>query len=195
MQQNDTADDDSRDAELMQQIRNHRSEAALRELMQRHGNAVFAMGYRMLNNSADAEDITQRTFIRVWNAADGYRPDAKFTTWLFTIVKHLVFNESRRRQRKPVLSLTDADTDEEHDHPAPAAEAPDAALEHRELEQAVNRALNALPPKMRMAIQLRRYQELSYEEIAFILDLTESAAKSLLFRARRQLREALKAFL
>lgn len=173
-----------------------KSEKAMRELIAHHQKAVYAFAYRMMGNAADAEDITQRTFIRVWKAAHSYEPDAQFTTWLFTIVKNLVFNESRRRKRKPIFSL------DEHEEQSPTpvqddshGSSPQASLLQRELREQVDRALNALPEKARMAVQLRRFQELSYEEIAHVLDTSVSATRSLLFRARQQLKEALSRYL
>ncbi|MBR5523570.1 MAG: sigma-70 family RNA polymerase sigma factor [Akkermansia sp.] len=188
--------DDSRDKELMLLLRRDKSEQAMRELIERHQQAVFAFAYRMLGNTADAEDITQRAFIRVWKAADTYEPEAQFSTWLFTIVKHLVYNESRRRQRKHSVSLN------EYEGHAPAllqdkenAISPHDALLQRELGEQVNKAIASLPEKARMAIQLRRFQDMSYEDIAQILDTSVSATKSLIFRARQQLKELLSQYL
>ncbi|MBQ1959897.1 MAG: sigma-70 family RNA polymerase sigma factor [Akkermansia sp.] len=196
MQQEKQHSDDARDKELMLLLCREKSEQAMRELIERHQKAVYSFAYRMMSNAADAEDITQRTFIRVWKAASSYEADAQFTTWLFTIAKHLVFNESRRRMRKPSVSL------DEHEENAPAllqetaaSSSPQETLLQRELSAQVDKALAGLPEKARMAVQLRRFQELSYEEIAHILDTSVSATKSLLFRARQQLKEALSRYL
>ncbi len=187
-------DNDMLDRQLMLRLRDFRDETALRCLMERYKAPVYAMAYRMLGNTADAEELTQLTFIRVWKAAPDYQPSARFTTWLFTIVRHLVFNESRRKKRKPTDSLSA--WEEEGHHPGTeATSSPDAHLQQKELEQVVNRALRQLAPKARMAVQLRRFQEMSYEEIAEVLNLSLSATKSLLFRARQELREALSAYL
>lgn len=168
----------------------------MRELIMRHQNAVYAFAYRMLGNKADAEDITQRTFIRVWKAAANYEPDAQFSTWLFTIAKNLAFNESRRRKRKHSFSLEEYVTVKKGNVPASEAElSPQDALMARELNEQIDKALAKLPEKARAAVQLRRFQELSYEEIADILDTSISATKSLLFRARQQLKETLKRYL
>lgn len=196
MQQEKQHSDDARDKELMLLLCREKSEQAMRELIERHQKAVYSFAYRMMGNAADAEDITQRTFIRVWKAASSYEADAQFTTWLFTIAKHLVFNESRRRMRKPSFSL------DEHEEHAPAllqetaaSSSPQETLLQRELSAQVDKALAGLPEKARMAVQLRRFQELSYEEIAHILDTSVSATKSLIFRARQQLKEALSRYL
>ncbi len=189
------SDADEHDARLMMRMKTARDELALRELMERYQTPVYSMAYRMLGNAADAEDIAQRTFIRVWKAAPGYEAEARVSTWLFTIVKNLVFNESRRRKRKPASSL---ETAAEQGIPAgatAAAQAPDASLAHKELERMVEQALGQLPPKARMAVQLRRFEDMGYEDIAAVLGITVPATKSLLFRARRELRELLAEFL
>lgn len=194
MQPSEDNQADLQDRQLMLRLRDDRDESALKSLMERYKAPVYAMAYRMLGNTADAEELTQLTFIRVWKAAPDYQPSARFTTWLFTIVRNLVFNESRRRKRKPTDSLNE--WEEEGYHPgAEADHSPDAQLQQKELEHVVNLALARLQPRARMAIQLRRFQEMSYEEIADILDLSLSATKSLLFRARQELREALQAYL
>ncbi len=181
-------------ARLMMRMKEERDERALRELMELYQGPVYTMAYRMLSNAADAEDVAQRTFIRVWKAAPGYEPDARFTTWLFTIVKNLVFNESRRRQRKPADSL-DAAAELGFSPGSAPEQAPDANLEHKELEQVVEKALGRLHPKARMAVQLRRFEDMGYEDIAGVLGMTVSATKSLLFRARRELRALLADYL
>ncbi len=195
MSGNETSGSDERDARLMQRIRDTQDESALRELIKLYQGPVYTMAYRMLGNAADAEDITQRTFIRVWKAAPDYEPQARFSTWLFTIMKRLVFNETRRRKRKPVSSLDARETP-----PQPIADhltehAPDARMQHKELKEIIERALNQLSPKARMAIQLRRFEDMAYEDISTVLNMSLPATKSLIFRARQQLRELLADYL
>ncbi len=194
MPEDETSDAEQRDARLMMRLKNDRDESALRELMALYQGPVYATAFRMLGNAADAEDIAQRTFIRVWKAAPTYEPTARFTTWLFTILKHLAFNETRRRTRKPTASL---DACEEAGL-VPACDSenvPDSQLEHKELEALVDKALSQLSPKARMAIELRRFQEMGYEDIAAVLGMSLPATKSMLFRARRELREILASYL
>lgn len=195
MQQDEQKDEDARDKELMLQLLRHKSEAALRELIQRHQKAVFFFAYRLLNNATDAEDVTQRTFIRVWNAASTYKPDALFSTWLFTIVKRLIFNESRRRNRKPSVSLSVLEEQAPGVQADAAMQSPGETLLQKELEDNINKALQSLPLKARMALELRRFQEMSYEDIASVLNLSVSATKSIIFRARQQLKEMLSRYL
>lgn len=169
--------------------------AAFRQLVERHQNAVVGTVAKMLGNSSEAEDISQQVFLRIWRHAKRYRPDAKFTTYLFTITRNLVFNETRRRGRKKEVS---ADEREENSHQLIEANPdrqPDAELLQAELQRAVDAAIAALPETQRMAVVLRRYEQLSYEEIAVVLKLSVSAVKSLLFRARTTLRESLSGYL
>ena len=169
--------------------------AAFRALVERHQDAVVGTVARMLGNPADAEDIGQQVFLRIWRHAKRYRPEAKFTTYLFTITRNLVFTETRRRSRRKEVS---ADEREESSHMQVAAEPagqPDAELLQAELQRAVDAAIAALPEAQRMAVVLRRYEQMPYEEIAEILQLSLSAVKSLLFRARATLRESLRNYL
>ena len=187
-------DENSRDILLMERIGagDHR---AFRELVERHQNAVVGTVAKMLGNASEAEDIAQQVFLRVWRHAKRYRPDAKFTTYLFTITRNLVFNESRRKKRRNEVS---ADEREENSHvliPADPNRQPDSELLQEELRQAVDKAIASLPEPQRMAVVLRRYEQMPYEEIARVLDVSVSAVKSLLFRARTALREALAGYL
>ena len=168
---------------------------AFRELVERHQRAVIGTVAKMLGNASESEDIAQQVFLRIWRNAKRYRPDAKFTTYLYTITRNLVFNETRRKSRKKEVS---SDEREENSHQLIAASPdrqPDSELLQAELQQAVNEAIAALPEVQRMAVVLRRYEQLSYEEIAAVLKLSVSAVKSLLFRARTTLRESLSAYL
>ncbi|MGI8601981.1 MAG: RNA polymerase sigma factor [Verrucomicrobiales bacterium] len=173
-------------------------ENAFRELVECHQHAVIGTCAKMLGNIDDAHDIAQQVFLRVWKAAPRYEPSAKFTTWLFTILRHLVFNETRRKQRRPTVSLDEKlhpDDDRTKDIPDNFTPAPDSSLLHQELEKAIDRAIDALPENQRLAVVLRRYEEMPYEEIAAVLKTSVPSVKSLLFRARTQLRESLRAYL
>jgi RNA polymerase sigma-70 factor (ECF subfamily) len=168
---------------------------ALRELIEAHQTRVIGTVTKMLGDSADAEDIAQQVFIRVWKSAGRYKPAAKFTTWLFKITRNLVFNESRRRKRHPIAAL---DREESEHHFQAADErtgTPSAALLDAELQDAIQTAIEQLPAIPRMAIILRRYEEMPYEEIAQVLKLSVPAVKSVLFRARTELRERLRKYL
>ena len=187
----------------MMRVRNG-DRTAFAELVECHQQRVVGTVARMLGaDAADAEDIGQQVFLRVWKSAARYEPTAKFTTWLYTITRNLVFNELRRRKHRPVTSF-DAEPPGDSasgsgDSAARFADfqspAPDATLLQAELQEAITAAIAQLPEAQRMAIVLRRYEELSYEEIAKVLQLTVPAVKSLLFRARSLLRERLARYL
>jgi RNA polymerase sigma-70 factor (ECF subfamily) len=168
---------------------------ALQCLIEAHQARVVGTVAKMLGDDVDSEDIAQQVFIRVWKSAARYQPTAKFTTWLFKITRNLVFNELRRRKRHPVTPLQH----EEEEHFFQPADAggmsPDASLLDSELNDAIQMAIDALPETQRMAIVLRRYEEMPYEEIGEVLDLSVPAVKSVLFRARAELRERLRKYL
>ena len=183
-----------RDVALMEEIGKGDFEA-FQELVEIHQGAVIGTVAKMLGGPSDAEDIAQQVFLRVWKSASRYKPQAKFTTWLFTITRNLVFNEVRRRQRKPTVSVEER---EESSHVVVEDShtiAPDEDVLQAELENAIDRAIQELPEKQRMAVILRRYEEMPYEEIGKVISMSVPAVKSLLFRARTQLKESLRTYL
>jgi RNA polymerase sigma-70 factor, ECF subfamily len=186
--------EDAEDIRLMKLV-GAGEERAFEQLVERHQRLVIGTVGRMLGLDSDAEDIAQQVFVRVWKNARRYEPRAKFTTWLLKITRNLVFNELRRRSRHPAVPLQSETDEEERPIKDEHVVAPDAALLDQELQQAVDAAIANLPETQRMAVILRRYEELSYEEIAETLDQSVSAVKSLLFRARTELRESLKRYL
>ena len=169
--------------------------AAFEQLIERHQALVAGTIGRMLGSNSEVEDIAQQVFIRVWRSAGRYVPRAKFTTWLLKITRNLVFNEMRRSKRHASVPLQIETQTEEIPLKDEAGQAPDASLLESELQGAIERAITALPESQRMALILRRYEELSYEEIADVLDLSVPAVKSVLFRARTELRERLASYL
>lgn len=180
---------------LMMRVKEHADIRAFEELVEIHQHAVIGTVAKMLGSPDDAEDIAQQVFVRIWKSAKRYQPQAKFTTWLFTITRNLVFNEMRRRQRKPSVSINEREDDFHIGTPDDPSKTPDATALQNELEIAVDRAIQDLPEKQRMAVILRRYEEMPYEEIGEILKLSLPAVKSLLFRARVQLKESLQSYL
>jgi RNA polymerase sigma-70 factor (ECF subfamily) len=169
--------------------------AAFEELIERHQALVIGTVGRMLASNSDVEDIAQQVFVRVWRSASRYVPRAKFTTWLLKITRNLVFNEMRRSKRHAHVPLQPEPGAEEIPIKDESVQAPDAALLEHELQQAIEDAIAQLPESQRMAVVLRRYQDLSYEQIAEVLDLSVPAVKSLLFRARTELRARLSSYL
>lgn len=165
---------------------------AFRRLVERRQGLVVGTVARMIG-TADAEDIAQQVFINVWKSAPRWSPKAKVTTWLMTITKRLVFNESRRRGRARILpQLREDEEAPEFTDPAPA---PDSQILGIELHLAIETAMASLSEKERMVVVLRRHEGMPYEEIAKVLGTSVSAVKSLLFRARNILREKLTPYL
>ncbi len=169
---------------------------AFEKLVELHQHAIIGTVARMLNNVDDAHDVAQQVFIRVWRSAPRYEPTAKFTTWLYTITRNLVFNETRRRSRRKEVSMEQENEDDapKHfaDHSTPGA---DHNLAQAEFHTALDQAIEALPEKQRLAVILRGRQDLPYEDICAILKMSLPAVKSLLFRARTELRKHLASFM
>jgi len=188
------SEDDAEDVRLMRLVSGGDA-TAFEQLVERHQALVAGTVARMLGSNSDVEDIAQQVFIRVWKSAGRYVARAKFTTWLLKITRNLVFNEMRRAKRHPHLPVQIEPEADEIPLKDEATATPDATLLQAELQAAIEKAITLLPETQRMAIVLRRYEELSYEEIADVLDLSVPAVKSLLFRARTELRARLKDYL
>lgn len=187
-------DADAEDVHLMELV-SMGDTAAFEQLVEKHQALVAGTVGRMLGSNSDVEDIAQQVFVRVWKSAKRYVPRAKFTTWLLKITRNLVFNELRRRKRHPVSSLQTQAEGEEPQFKDEHISGPDASLLEAELQRTIEAAIAELPETQRMAVVLRRYEDLSYEQIAEVLDQSVPAVKSLLFRARTELRERLKQYL
>lgn len=188
-------DDDSDDIAQMLAVRRG-DEEAFAVLVERHQSRIIGTIAKMLGSENEAEDIAQQVFIRVWQSAARYEPSAKFTTWLLTITRNLVFNEMRRRQRSRLVPIESPDPDRPTvEHADPSARPAPEDIAASEVQEAIARAIAALPESQRLAIILRRYEEMPYEEIAKVLKTSVPSVKSLLFRARTDLKERLKNFL
>lgn len=185
---------DAEDVRLMRRVSKGES-AAFEELIERHQALVSGTVARMLGNNADVDDVAQQVFLRVWKNASRYVPRARFTTWLLTITRNLVFNELRRRRRHASVPLQTETEGQELQTRDEQTASPDVSLLEGELQKAIESAIGALPENQRLALILRRYEELSYEDIADVLEQSVPAVKSLLFRARTELRERLKSYL
>lgn len=181
-----------RDAQLMLRVKEG-DDASFAALLERYRAPVIHFVYRMVQNQHIAEELAQDVFLRVYRARKGYVPNAKFTTWLFRIATHIALNAIRDgRGERGTESLDDQG--------AQASELPDRrrTIEQAMLEDArlaeVRRAVQALPAKQRAAVLMHKYQELDYAQIARALGCSESAVKSLLFRAYETLRRKLAHF-
>ncbi len=185
------------DAALMLRVKRG-DMAAFEVLVEKYKQPVVNLMFRMVRDLEEAEDLAQTVFVRVFQSASRYEVSAKFSTWLFTIARHLCLNEIRRRGRHPAESLdaepTDSDQPSRQFEDARVFSAPEAFLQG-ELEEKIQEALEALPEKQRLAIALCRQDELSYEEIAEVLGCSVSATKSLIHRGRETLKQRLKPYL
>jgi RNA polymerase sigma-70 factor (ECF subfamily) len=161
-------------------------------LLQKYRSSLVNFLYRMVRDQGTAEDLAQEVFLRVYRARKSYAPSAKFTTWMFRIATNVALNALRDgRHRARELSL-EAPRSEHEERPLvePTDDRPSAEqrLMARDRARRIRRAILALPDKQRAAVVLHKYHELDYDEIARILGCTESALKSLLFRAYEALR-------
>ncbi len=186
------ADDNARFVALMLRAKAG-DEAAFRELVEATEDRVYGTIVRMIGGVEGAEDIAQQVYLRMWKARERYEPSAKLFTWIHSIAYRLALNERRSRSRRSAVFVEPTP-----DAPAleqPVNEPPSALAAAAELSQAIERALAELPEDQRAAMTLRRYEEMPYEEIARVLQTTVPAVKSLLFRARRELKEKLHAWM
>jgi RNA polymerase sigma-70 factor (ECF subfamily) len=188
------SEEDAEDVRLMRLV-SRGDTSAFEELIERHKALVAGTVARMLGSNSDVEDIAQQVFIRVWKSARRYVPRAKFTTWLLKITRNLVFNELRRTKRHAHVPLQSEPGTEDTPLKDEMNLAPDASLLEVELQRTIEEAILQLPDAQRLALVLRRYEQLSYEQIAEVLELSVPAVKSVLFRARSELRSRLSKYL
>lgn len=190
----DTANPEALDrADMAKLVGGH--DAALNDLMDRHATTVFHFLCRMLGNEEDADDLAQETFVRVYRARESYKPEGKFSTWLFTIAANLARNRRRWRSRHPNVSFDARNGDADQnlgDELLSADASPSEEAVRNERSQAVRAAVQALPEDMREAIILCEWQDLPVAEAATMLSTTPKAVESRLYRARNLLREQLK---
>ncbi len=160
---------------------------AFGKLVEAYQTPVYNLAYRMLDNSGEAEEAAQEAFIRAYTRLDSYNPAHKFSTWLLSITSNYCIDQLRKR-RALLLSIDEPLPP----HPAlhsDGEKGPEAQVVLNEQQRMVQSLLSELQPEYREAVVLRYWYELSYEEIAEIMETTVSAIKSRLFRARRQLAE------
>ena len=186
------------DAALMLRVKQGDMDA-FEELVEKYKQPVMNIVYRTVPDATEAEDIAQHVFVQVYKSAHRYEISAKFSTWLFTIARNLSLNEIRRRSRHPADSLDQHFADEEEHGERQINDVkgfgpPDALLQ-QELQEKIDEALADLPENQRVALELCRQEDVSYEEIAKILDCSLSATKSIIHRAREVLKERLKPYL
>lgn len=164
--------------------------SAFELIVLRYKDAIFNFIYHFLADYHGAQDISQETFLRVLRNVDKYKPRNRFKPWLYRIAVNLCRNELRNRSRRRMLSLNDPDLDIES-LIGNRYTAPDEAYENEEMRELIKNALRSLPEDQRVAIVLREYQDLSYDEIATALNCSLGAVKSKIHRARQNLKNIL----
>jgi RNA polymerase sigma-70 factor, ECF subfamily len=181
------------DLELMLRVR-HGDAESFEVLLTRHRTPLLNYIWRMVRDQTLAEDLAQEVFLRVYQARERSRPEARFTTWLYRIATNLALSSLRNRRSKQ-LAIEDADAE------PPQARLPDLRptaeqqLIYSEREEMIRRAVEALPERQCAAVVLHKYQGMDYRQIALVLGVSESAVKSLLFRAYEALRARLEPLL
>jgi RNA polymerase sigma-70 factor (ECF subfamily) len=168
-------------------------EEAFGELTRRYAARVFGYFCRRLGDRAEAEDFTQEVFLRLFRARTTYRPRARLATWVFHITQNVARNAIRSRRRRPCIRLRLASEGDEGGDCLRLArsEPPSRPLEREEVAVAVRAAVAALGRRQRLAVQMHQFEDRSYAEVAARLAMTPKAVKSLLYRARHQLRDRL----
>jgi RNA polymerase sigma-70 factor (ECF subfamily) len=185
------------DAEVMLRVKAG-DESAFDFLVQKYRRPLVSFMYRMARNTAAAEDLAQEVFLRVYRSRQTYEASAKFTTWLYRIATNLAVNHARdTRKERPEVTVSLDEPDEETGTTMDVADATmtaEESLVRRERLAAIRSKVEALPERQRLAVIMHKYQQMDYKQIAEVLKLSESATKSLLFRAYESLREQLKEF-
>jgi RNA polymerase sigma-70 factor (ECF subfamily) len=173
-------------------------QSAFDYLVQKYRRPLVGFMYRMARNTAVAEDLAQEVFLRVYRSRQTYEASAKFTTWLYRIATNLAVNHARdtRHERAEVMISLDEPDQETGATPdlADGTITAEEALVRRERMLAIRAKVEALPERQKIAVVMHKYQQMDYKQISQVLKLSESATKSLLFRAYESLREQLKEF-
>jgi RNA polymerase sigma-70 factor (ECF subfamily) len=185
------------DAEVMLRVKAGDA-SAFDYLVQKYRRPLVSFMYRMARNTAAAEDLAQEVFLRVYRSRQTYEASAKFTTWLYRIATNLAVNHARdTRHERPEVTVSLDEPDEETGTTLDVADGTvtaEESLVRRERMLAIRAKVEALPERQRLAVIMHKYQQMDYKQIADVLKLSESATKSLLFRAYETLREQLKEF-
>jgi RNA polymerase sigma-70 factor (ECF subfamily) len=189
------------DVRLMLQVRDD-VQGAFETLVERYQHRLVGVLVHLVGRVEEAEDLTQEVFLRIYRARKGYRPRAKFSTWLFTIANNLALNHLRGKGRTPagVAAVGGDGTASGEFRPVEerieAREGtPSAQMRSVELSEVIREALDILGEDQKMAVLLNKFEDMSYAEIAEVMGRSEAAVKSLLARARNHLRERLEPYL
>ena len=166
---------------------------AFEQLLLEHQKNVYNLCYRMAGNPDDAMDLSQETFLRAWRCLDQYQFASAFSTWLYRLCSNICIDFLRRRRRQQTVPLTFEDADgEEQTYAVPDAQPlPEEQVELKLTREILQAAMTQLLPEHRAVLQLRVVNEMSYEQIADVLDIQIGTVKSRLSRARNQLKKIL----
>ena len=185
------------DAEMMLRVKAG-DDSAFDYLVQKYRRPIIGFMYRMARNTAAAEDLAQEVFLRVYRSRANYEASAKFSTWLYRIATNLGVNHARdTRHERPENTLNLDEPDSETGTTPDLADQTltvEEGILRRERLQAIRQKVEALPERQKLAVLMHKYQEMDYRQIAEVLKLSESATKSLLFRAYETLRTELREF-
>ena len=183
------------DVRLMLRVRDDDA-GAFQELVELYQQRLVSVMHHLVGNAQEAEDLAQEVFLRVYRSRKKYRARSKFSTWLYTIANNLGLNALRSRQRRPAVQLNVNDSGPLGPRPAEQlvrdkANHPSQRMQQQELAVIIRQALDGLNERQRMAVVLNKFEDMNYAEIADVMGLTTKAVKSLLNRARGNLRVAL----
>ena len=181
------------DIELMVRVKSG-DDTAFSELMRRHYRGVANYIYRFINDRGDSEDLAQEVFLRVYRSAKRYKPEAKFSTWLYKIATNLCLTEVKARGKDQGMSLDEIEENSGDLKDSKSADAYDLTF-RREIGSAIFEALKSLPERERTAVILCKYEELPYEEVAEIIGCTVGAVKAYVHRGRMKLSQKLRPYL
>jgi RNA polymerase sigma-70 factor (ECF subfamily) len=181
------------DIELMTRAKSG-DDSAFTDLMRRHYKGLVNYIYRFTNNRETSEDLAQEVFLRVYRSAKTYKPQAKFSTWLYKIATNLCFTNVKAKRREHIVSL-DEMQENTGDIKDSKSENADHVIYRKQIKEAIFKALESLPEKERVSIILCKYEELPYEEVAEVLGCTVGAVKTYVYRGRMRLIEKLKPYL
>ncbi len=187
------------DVRLMLAVRDG-SATAFEELVSRYQSRLMTILRHLVGSHEQAEDLTQEVFLRVYRARESYQPGAKFATWLYTIANRAAANALRSRSRRPEITLQPRDSGPLGARPleamlqASSGQMPARQLDKAEMREIVRMAMESLADRQRMAVLLSKFEGMSYSDIAAVMDLSPQAVKSLLCRARENLREVLQPY-
>jgi RNA polymerase sigma-70 factor (ECF subfamily) len=191
------AEDESSDAAIMLRVAAG-DESAFNYLAGKYHRAMISFLFRMVRNQAVAEELAQEVFLRVYRSRESYRAEAKFTTWLYRIATNLAVNHARDTKHERAAQNVYLDAPDEETGTTPDVADDEPTVEQRlvrdERMAAIRAHVIALPERQRMAVLMHKYQGMDYKQIGEVLKLSESATKSLLFRAYQTLRDKLKDF-